>query len=298
LDAALDYQPRAASVRIDPPAGGGEMAFLDYGPPDRAPDVVFLHANGFNARAYRTILAPLAGGLRILTPDQRGHGATRLPTDHPRTTWEDMKDDLLAFLDAMRIGRVALAGHSMGGTASLLAAAEAPERVRALALFDPVILPPAAERPQMAAGLAGGSPMVQGALRRRREFPSRQHAVDAYRGRGAFRTWTEAMLADYVDAGFTDTPDGAVELACAPEWEVSNYVNQGHDSWAAFELSRCPIRILRAEIDSPGRLEGRIDQLTATGRIRIETVPGTTHFLPMERPELVREALLEAAAVP
>jgi pimeloyl-ACP methyl ester carboxylesterase len=27
----------------------------------------------------------------------------------------------------------------------------------------------------------------------------------------------------------------------------------------------------------------------------IETVPGTSHFLPMERPDLVREALLAAA---
>lgn len=115
MDAALDYQPRARTVRIDPPAGGGEMAFLDYGPEDRAPDVVFLHANGFNARAYRTILGPLADRLRILTPDQRGHGATRLPTDHPRTTWEDMKEDLLAFLDALGIGRVVLGGHSMEG---------------------------------------------------------------------------------------------------------------------------------------------------------------------------------------
>src|SRR5580698_3783103 len=118
------------------PSGPGEIAYLDYGPADRPPDLVFLHANGFNARAYRTILAPLAHQLRIITPDQRGHGATTLATDRPRTSWLDLKDDLLAFLRAMNIGRVALAGHSMGGTASLLAASETPERVRALALLD------------------------------------------------------------------------------------------------------------------------------------------------------------------
>jgi len=33
--------------------------------------------------------------------------------------------------------------------------------------------------------------------------------------------------------------------------------------------------------------------LEATGRFRIDVIPGTSHFLPMERPELVREALLE-----
>jgi pimeloyl-ACP methyl ester carboxylesterase len=296
LDAVVEYEPRADRVRLATSPGDGEMAYLDFGPADRAPDLVFLHANGFNARAYRTILAPLAVSLRILAPDQRGHGATTLPTDYPRTSWLDLKDDLLAFLDAMRLGRVALSGHSMGGTASLLASAEAPERVRALALLDPVIRPPG---PLHASPEAiGVSPMAEGALRRRRVFPSRAAAVDGYRGRGAFRTWTEAMLEDYVAAGFHDLPDGTVTLACTPEWEVSNYIHQDHDSWAAFEASRCPIRILRAERESPGRLDQGLERLTATGRIRIDTVPGTTHFLPMERPELVREAILEAVAAP
>ena len=34
--------------------------------------------------------------------------------------------------------------------------------------------------------------------------------------------------------------------------------------------------------------------LAATGRYRIETVPATSHFLPMERPDLVRQVLTEA----
>jgi pimeloyl-ACP methyl ester carboxylesterase len=135
-------------------------------------------------------------------------------------------------------------------------------------------------------------------MRRRRTFPSRAAAVEAYRGRGAFRTWTEAQLEDYVDAGFLDAPDGTVTLACTPEWEVSNYLNQDHDAWAAFEASRCPIHILRAERESPGRLEDGLERLLATGRIRIDTVPDTTHFLPMERPELVRQVIGEAAARP
>ena len=142
------------------------------------------------------------------------------------------------------------------------------------------------------------SPMIAGAVRRRRSFPSREAAVESYRGRGAFRTWTEAMLRDYVAAGFHDAADGTVELACTPEWEVSNYMNQDHDSWDAFARTVCPIRILRAEQDSPGRIDEHIDELVATGRIRIDTVPGTTHFLPMERPELVREAILEAVQAP
>jgi pimeloyl-ACP methyl ester carboxylesterase len=294
---AILVDPVQRTLPLETPHGSGDVAYLDYGPPDRAPDVVFAHANGFNARAYRTILAPLAGRLRILSPDLRGHGATTLPTlRDQRADWHDVAEDLVLFMKALGLGEVVLAGHSMGATASLLAAADAPAAVSALLLFDPVIMP--AGRMPAATGAPRDSPMVHGALRRRRHFPSRAAAIESYRGRGAFRTWTEAMLEDYVAAGFRDLPQGGVEIACDPEWEVSNYVSQGHDTWSAFEASRCAIRLFRAAEGSAAFLDDRAQALTATGRIRIETAPGTTHFLPMEGPERVRSAILEAVEGP
>jgi pimeloyl-ACP methyl ester carboxylesterase len=293
MDAKVDQPPRERIIAL--PSRGGEMAALEFGPADRPFDIIFSHANGFNARTYRTILQPLAAELRILALDLRGHGASRLPTaieDHQG--WHEFRDDLLAVLAALDGPPVVLAGHSMGGTSSLLAAAEAPERVRALALFDPVVMP--ADAP-VDPKLLLESPLVNGALRRRATFPSHQAAVEAYRGRGAFRNWSEAQLADYVAAGFHDTPSGEVTLTCRPEWEAANFRSHNYDPWAAFAKSRCPIRILRAEAASTFRLEGREAALTADGRIAVTTVPGTSHFLPMERPELVREALREALGV-
>jgi pimeloyl-ACP methyl ester carboxylesterase len=186
-----------------------------------------------------------------------------------------------------------LAGHSMGGTSSLLAAAAQPARVRALALFDPVIMPVAAQQDPEA---MANSPLAIGALKRRADFASRQAVRDAYRGRGGFATWSDAQLADYVEAGFRETPDGQVTLTCRPEWEASNFRTHNYDGLAAFRASRCPIRILRAAEGSTCRIEGHEAELAATGRIEIETIPGTTHFLPMERPELVRETLRAVVA--
>ena len=37
------------------------MSLLDFGDPKRPVDLVFIHANGFNALTYRTLLAPLSG---------------------------------------------------------------------------------------------------------------------------------------------------------------------------------------------------------------------------------------------
>lgn len=289
MDAKLSHEPVARRVGL--PGRGGEMAFLDFGPPERPVDVVFSHANGFNARTYRTILGPLAGEMRILAIDLRGHGASTLPAVvEGREGWTEMQDDLLAFLEATTEGPVALSGHSMGGTTSLLAAAARPERVRRLVLFDPVIF---------AAARHGGaeveeSPLVLGAMRRRAHFPSKAAAREAYAGRGAFKTWTPSQIADYVEAGFRETADGGVTLTCAPEWEASNFRTHNYDPWAAFAASRCPIDIRKAEIGSTCRIEEREAALTADGRIVVQVIPGASHFLPMERPDVVAEALRKA----
>jgi pimeloyl-ACP methyl ester carboxylesterase len=287
MNATSDHLPRTRM--IDLPGRGGAMAALDLGPASRPVDVIFSHANGFNGRTYRSILGPLAGSLRVLAIDLRGHGATTLPaTIEGREGWPQFRDDLLALMAAVAEGPVVLAGHSMGGTSSLLAAAAAPDRVRALALFDPVVMTPDAETMH-------DNPLAAGAERRRATFPSKAAVVAAYTGKGAFRTWTPEQLADYVEAGFRETETGEVTLTCTPAWEASNFRTHNYDAWAAFRESRCPIRILRAEVASTFRLEGIEAELAATGRIAIETVPGTSHFLPMERPDLVRSTLVEAA---
>jgi pimeloyl-ACP methyl ester carboxylesterase len=292
----MQAEPRQTFIAIDNAQGAGEAAVLDFGPAGRPVDIVFSHANGFNALTYRTVLAPLADeGLRILAIDQRGSGLSRLPAEtEGRTSWMGIADDLLAVLTALEIENAVLAGHSMGGTVSLFVAARDPKRVKALGLFDPVI--PTIEMLERArTGGLTHSLLTQGALRRRNLFPSRAAALEAYRGRGAFKTWPEAMLADYVEAGLRDRDDGQVELACSPAWEASNFSSHAHDPWAAFAESRCPIRILKAENGSTcSAAEG---PLTADGRIRIETVPGTSHFLPMEAPDRVQAVLRDLAAL-
>jgi pimeloyl-ACP methyl ester carboxylesterase len=256
-------------------------------------DIVFSHANGYNAATYRSILRPLSGEFRMLALDMRGHGASTLPTViEGREGWPIFRDDLLALIAAACEAPVVLAGHSMGGTSSLLAAAAEPARVKALALFDPVIVPAEAQADEDA---MRASPLAIGAARRRATFPSRQAVFDAYRGRGGFRTWSDEQLADYIEGGFAETAGGEVTLTCRPEWEASNFATHNYDGLAAFRDSRCPIRILRAAEASTCRIEGHEAELLATGRIKIETVPGTTHFLPMERPDLVRETLRAVA---
>jgi len=273
---------------------GGEMAALEFGPAARPLDVLFLHANGFNAATYRSILSPLADRLRILAVDQRGHGRTTLPAvPFATNVWREYGNDLLALLEALGETPTVLAGHSMGGTACLLAAAERTDAARQLVLFDPVIITP--ER----AALLGeegmkSSPLALGALKRRATFADRQAAFDGYKGRGAFRSWSDEMLADYLADGLVEDGDGQMHLACAPAWESANFSTPSPDAVGGIPNIQASVRILKAEHASTAQFEVHEAAVLASG-VTIETVPGTSHFLPMERPDLVREALLSAS---
>ncbi|MNX57254.1 Haloalkane dehalogenase [compost metagenome] len=293
MDALALSAPRRLSVPIDNRWGGGEMAVLDFGDPARPVDLVFAHANGFNAYAYRSLLQPLSGALRIWAPDLRGHGRSRLPAEPAgRRSWKDHRDDLIALLDAVDGPPVALAGHSIGGTSSLLAAAERPERVSRLLLLDPVIwrremvlvmnLP-------LVGRLADRNPIVAGTRRRRALFDSREQAQAAYRGRGAFKGWSDMMLADYLVDGLTET-DRGFELTCSPAWEASNYAAQAHNPWRALRRFSGSVRILKAG-------SGALCAVPAGegGARRVEAVAGGGHLFPMTHPDIVRDALLDLA---
>lgn len=294
MDAARLSPPRRMTVPIANRWGDGDMSLLDFGDPRRPVDLIFCHANGFNAATYRSILAPLTSSLRILAPDLRGHGATTLPLPTGRKGWQDHRDDLVSLLDSLDGPPVVMAGHSMGATSAILATAERPGKVSQVVALDPVVWKRwmvAALQLPLLNRLPGHIPLVKGALRRRARFDSREQALAAYRGRGAFKGWSDIMVIDYLGAGLTEDGDG-FGLACPPAWEASNYCAQGHDPWKAMRDCGRPIRILKAEIHSTCAVEAAPRGLPL---VSVETVAGGTHFFPMLRPDIARDALFDAA---
>lgn len=295
MDAIRLSPPRRLSLPVSNDRGAGHLSVLDFGDPKRPVDLVFVHANGFNALTYRTLLAPLSGSLRIWAPDLRGHGGTTLPAKSDgRRDWHDHRDDLVALLDSLDGPPVILAGHSMGGTSALLAAAERPGRVGGLVLLDPVIWSRwvvTAFKLPLLDRLASRIPLVRNALRRRKVFDSREQAMATWLGRGAFRGWPEMMLADYIADGLVETSEGFT-LACDPAWEASNYAAQSHDPWRALKRLDCPVTVLRADGTGPCSLSGNPRGLP---HVTVATVPGGTHFFPMLQADVARDALFEAA---
>jgi pimeloyl-ACP methyl ester carboxylesterase len=287
-------EPRRLTRPIRNAWGEGEMAVLEFGPADRPVDLVFLHANGFNALTCRALLAPLGATHRVWAPDLRGHGRTRLPTPmEGRRGWTDHRDDLLALLDGLDGPAPLVAGHSIGGTTALLAAAQRPELFRALLLLDPVIwrrIATALFHVPLAERFMERAPLIRGTRARRARFPDRAAAFAAYRKRALFADWPEDVLRDYLEDGLVEDGDGLV-LACAPAWEASNYLSQAHDPWRALRRYPGTVQVVKAETGSLCRLpEGQRGDLSVT------TASAAHHLFPITQPDRTREMLRDGLA--
>ena len=97
------------------------------------PPILLLHGLGGSGR-YWAGLGPLLEGSRtLIAPDLAGFGRSDKPAvEYTREFHLETLDSLVAALDIE--GRVAVAGHSMGGTLAALFARRHPDTVSALAL--------------------------------------------------------------------------------------------------------------------------------------------------------------------
>ncbi|MEM1087159.1 MAG: alpha/beta hydrolase [Pseudomonadota bacterium] len=285
-------------------APDGDMAALEFGDPAARLAAVWLHATGFNAMVYQSILAPLGLRTKVQAVDLRGHGRSTLPAKPGALkTWKTYRDDVIAFLDRESpTKKVVLGGHSMGATVALLVAGARPEKVAGLVLADPVILTPRFYTYMHLFPIGGGSHhMARQARKRRAEFNSIDEIKDSYTGRGAFKTWREPFLGDYILDGFDridenepDSEDQTWRLLCEPKWEAATFAAQRNRPWNALskvKKHKIPITVLRPDSQSVMTDAVAARLLRKCPHLVLKERSNTTHFLPMEAPYDVRDQL-------
>lgn len=114
---------------------GRRVAFLDSR--GSGPVLLALHGHFGRGRIFERLCHALGDRYRVIAPDQRAHGLSAPAED---LSPEAYADDAAALLDALRIPRAAVLGHSMGGAVAYVLAARHPERVRALLVADMTVL--------------------------------------------------------------------------------------------------------------------------------------------------------------
>jgi pimeloyl-ACP methyl ester carboxylesterase len=113
---------RASDIEVS----GGQLSVLSVG---EGPAVMFLHGWALDQRMWRQQYALAEKGLRVVTMDRRGFGASSAPPDLAQET-----DDITRVLDALSLDRATLVGMSQGGRIALRYATASPERLSHLVL--------------------------------------------------------------------------------------------------------------------------------------------------------------------
>ena len=263
--------PANATVR----AGGVDVAYADI--PGPAPAVVLLHGWNCDRSFWRLQVPALAGKFRLLLLDLPGFGASGKPA--VAYTPELFAAAVVGVMDAARVEKAVLAGHSMGFIVAREVARRHPGRVLALASVDGVL-----ERgPEEAAASRESMAQVAAFLDAlRQDFP------------GTTAAFVESFFVDGTSPELRREILGKM-TAAAPQPAISAIENLfAPDLWRVEPLS---LPVLGIYADMPYLApDNEAFFKRHFPRARYVTLPGVGHFLHMEQPEQVNRLLLDFLA--
>jgi len=278
-----------------PSTEGIAVAVHDLGGAVDGPQLLVSHATGFHAHCYTPLARALGKTFRCVGLDYRGHGETAVGPGW-QVDWRRFGDDALAA--ARRIapsGGLVGFGHSMGGSALLMAARRDPDLFEHLVLFEPISHE--GSRPTLTQAEIREFPIVVGATRRRRRFTSFDEAYDNFRTKPPLSSMDDESLRNYVDHGFRpvtgDDGTAGVELRCTPELEADIFVTGVTNGvWDLLPEIRTPTLVLggRVEERQPSAQAEAIAGHLADGTYVL--LDHQTHFGPFSHPAEVADLVV------
>lgn len=111
--------------------GGVRLNYVDGGP-KHGPAVIMLHGTSDSSFSFSRVMPLMPAHLRVIAVDQRGHGDSDRPDSYSMNAFAG---DLVGLMDALRIDRATVVGHSMGSFIARRAAERAPHRIARLVLI-------------------------------------------------------------------------------------------------------------------------------------------------------------------
>ena len=132
----MRVMPVRAVVRGRPAPGEIDLAFIDTAPESNSLPVILVHGSPGSSDVFRSLMARLPTGFRVIVPDLPGFGAST--RDIPDYSFRAHAQYLLELLDALHIRKAQLVGFSMGGGVVLSMADLAPERVASIVMLSAI----------------------------------------------------------------------------------------------------------------------------------------------------------------
>ena len=277
-------------------ANGLTFHYLEAG---RGPLVLCLHGFPDNAYTYSDLLPALAeAGFRGVAPFMRGYAPTK-PAPDGRYQAVLLAQDAIALRDALGAERAFLVGHDWGATAAYGATALAPDRFARLVTI--AAAHPAATRGDLATSYERHKGLWHAYFF---QMPFAEQIVAANDFAFLEQWWRDASpeydptsVIERVKVTFRQP--GVVTAALNYYRHTFHPANrdpalQDLQQRASSAPTPVPTLALHGTKDRPGRLEAfeGMDDLFAKGLQKV-VIPGTGHFLHVERPREVNRRIVE-----
>ncbi|MFH8405429.1 alpha/beta fold hydrolase [Streptomyces sp. NPDC018019] len=265
---------------------GGVLAYEVTG---SGPLVVLVPGMGDSRAAFREVAARLgAAGFRAATMDLRGHGESN--TGWASYTRTDTAGDVLALIRHLG-GPAVIVGHSFGGGAATIAAAQEPDLVDAIVEIGPFTR---AQRIDV-----------------RALFSNARYRKGLCLLMGANLLRSVRLWKRYLDHAYPGSkPDGYAEYVAGLEADlrrpgrmavVSRFgMAAPTDAGARLADVRCPALIVMGTLDpdwaDPGAEGAGIVAGLPAGLGRLEMVDGAGHYAHAQFPDVIAELILDFLA--
>ncbi len=237
---------------------GVEIAYEAHG--DVAnPAVVLVHGWAGNRTYWRHQIDPLAAKYYVVALDLGGHGRSGVG----RKDWHlpAFGDDVVAVVDELGLGKVALVGHSMGGDAIVFAATQLGARVAGMVWVDTL-------------RSLGDEPVSTPEMIDAFAAPFRENfaaAVDGF-ARSLFLADADSALVDHVAADMAGAPQDAAVGS------IGYALNRHPPLIAALKEISAPLVAINPDVSPTD-----VASFQAHG-IETVVVAGVGHFLMLEDP--------------
>jgi pimeloyl-ACP methyl ester carboxylesterase len=116
---------------------GKKVHYLEKG---EGNPVILIHGFFSNTVTWKKNIDELAKKFKVYAVDLWGWGYSERLKEN-EYSFERYGKQIVAFMDALKINKTSLVGHSMGGGTSVYVSAHFPERVDRLILADPAVIP-------------------------------------------------------------------------------------------------------------------------------------------------------------
>jgi pimeloyl-ACP methyl ester carboxylesterase len=275
-----------ADVTLD---DGAVVRLRRHGQRDR-PRVVLSHGNGFAIDGYFPFWRLLLDAFEVIVFDQRDHGQNPRHSEAHHTYQQIARDSapIRAAIDR-HFGAKPSAGifHSLSAVANIHGDAEHGVRWEALVLVDPALNAPAGEARE--AGNRFEHVLAKWAHARPERFADPSELAAQFRASRAAALWVPEAADLMARAVTHPSPDGGYELCCPGAWEAQVYLhNIEMATWKLLPRIASPHLFVLADPELPGATPACEIALQAAAEFRLNhaTVPGTSHMLQVERPNL------------